>query len=206
MSMLTNWGYELPDIDILPAMMDASVYEGFTGRDDDTTRVTAEILAASAAVRNFVGWHLAPLLNCRLNTIITDRRCVFAGPDLIIQLPARYVTAVSLVSINEHEYSLFHADPNGLLRVFDVGHSMTRYAPVVVEYTAGLPEQAMAAIYELLSYRVMHTLVAPLGITSEASGGVSVTYNSSWIGDGSAGGLTNTNRELLTPYKVQGVF
>ena len=206
MSLLTNWGYTLTGVDALPDMLDDSEYALITGRNDDSLRVLSEISAASAAVRNYVGWHLYPSLACKLNTIISDRRVVFSGRDVIIQLPARYVTAVSSVVINDAAYSNYHLDPSGLLHVFDVGTSMTRYASVVVEYTAGLTDAMMAPIKELVAHRVTHAIAVPPGITSEASGGVSVTYNANWINNSRATALAGDNKELLIPYRVLGVF
>lgn len=204
--IMTNWGYVLSDAYAMPDIMDPADYEDITGRADDETRVQAEIASATAAIRNFVGWHLYPSLKCRLSTIVLDRRVTFVGRDLLIQLPARFVTAVSLVTINESTYTDFYIDQNGLLRVWNVGQVLERYAPIVVEYTAGIDCAMIAPVKELLAYRVMHSLATPPGITSEASGGVSVTYNANWVNNANAGGLTNTNREVLMPYRVQGVF
>lgn len=204
--ILTNWGYTLPDINTLPDMMTAQEYASMTGRADDTTRVTAEIAAACTAIRNFVGWHLSPSEACKLETIASDRRVTFTGHDIMIQLPARYVTAVSRVSIDGQEYTSHYIDTNGILRVFDVHAYIKRYAPIVVEYTAGLPADQMSAVSELIAHRVTHAMAVPAGITSEASGGVSVTYNANWVNNSRATALVGDNRDLLVPYKVQGVF
>ena len=76
MSMLTNWGYTLTEIDRLPDMMDIADYETYTGRDDDMERVKVEASAACASIRNFVGWHLYPSAACRFETIASDRRII----------------------------------------------------------------------------------------------------------------------------------
>lgn len=205
--MITTWGYILPSTDVLPNMLDVSAFHTFTGNkysgDDD--RINVEISAASAAIRNFVGWHLYPSLSCQLMTTISDRRITFAGADVLIQLPARYVTEVSGVTIGGKEYSEFFADPNGLLRVFNVS-MVERYAIVVIDYTAGLSDGMIAPIQELIAHRVTHSLAVPAGITSEASGGVSVTYNAGWVNSARSTALNDAEKELLVPYKVQGVF
>ncbi|MBR2189313.1 MAG: hypothetical protein IJ860_07910 [Eubacterium sp.] len=205
MSLLTTWGYSLTDIDTLPDMMDADGFRTMTGRSDDEDRVNAEISAACAAIRNYVGWHLAPAEDCDFRTIASDRRVTRVGRDMLVQLPARYVTEVTSVSINGTEYESFYADPNGLLRVFDVP-MVSRSDLVVIRYTAGLTGEMLAPISELIAHRVTHALAVPPGITSEASGGVSVTYNATWINNSRATALAGDNKELLVPYKVQGVF
>jgi hypothetical protein len=205
MSMLTNWGYTLTEIDRLPDMMDIADYETYTGRDDDMERVTVEASAACASIRNFVGWHLYPSAACRFESIASDRRVIYHGSDMIIQLPARYISDVSVITIDDIEYEHYHVDTNGLLTVFNI-RPIKRYSRVVVEYTAGLTDAMMAPIKELIAHRVTHAMAVPAGVTSEASGGVSVTYNATWINNARATALAGDNKELLIPYKVQGVF
>jgi len=114
---------------------------------------------------------------------------------------------VESVTVGGVEYETCDCDVNGTLRVYDVGlYGLKRYSPVVVEYTAGLPEELMDPIRELIAHRVTHAVAVPSGITSEASGGVSVTYNASWINSAQSTTLQDTNKELLQPYKLQGVF
>lgn len=205
MSILTNWGYELTGIDTLPDLMTFEEYVAYTGRRDNQERVEKEISAACAAIRNFVGWHLGPSEACEMEAAFLDRRITKAGKDVLIQLPARYVTDISSITINGIERDRYVLDTAGLLRVIDV-KGVERYAPVVVTYTAGLSENLLAPVKELIANRVTHAIAVPPGITSEASGGVSVTYNANWINNSRATALAGDNKELLVPYKVQGVF
>lgn len=207
MSLLTTWGYSLTDVDSLPDLLTVAEFNTFTGNKyaGMTNQVEAEISSASGAIRNFVGWHLGPSASCELNTTFLDRRVVRIGGDVLIQLPARYVTSVASVAINGATCSHFVIDPNGLLRVIGVG-VVNYYAPVVVNYTAGLPDSMLAPIKELMAHRVTHAVAVPSGITAEASGGVSVTYNANWINNSRATALAGDNKELLIPYKVEGVY
>lgn len=205
MSILTNWGYELTGINTLPDLMTWEEYVTYTGRRDNRERVEKEISAACAAIRNFVGWHLGPSEACKMEAAFLDRRITKAGKDVLIQLPARYVTDISSITINSIERDRYVLDTAGLLRVIDV-KGVERYAPVVVTYTAGLSENLLAPVKELIAHRVTHAIAVPPGITSEASGGVSVTYNANWINNSRATALAGDNKELLVPYKVQGVF
>ena len=186
-------------------MMDIADYETYTGRDDDMERVTVEASAACASIRNFVGWHLYPSAACRFESIASDCRVIYHGSDMIIQLPARYISDVSVITIDDIEYEHYHVDTNGLLTVFNI-RPIKRYSRIAVEYTAGLTDAMMAPIKELIAHRVTHAIAVPAGVTSEASGGVSVTYNATWINNARATALAGDNKELLIPYKVQGVF
>ena len=123
----------------------------------------------------------------------------------MIQLPARYVTAVSSVAIGDHALTDYAFETNGILRVFDFAFE-SRKSKISVDYTAGISDSMMAPIKELIAHRVTHAIAVPPGITSEASGGVSVTYNANWINNSRATALAGDNKELLIPYRVQGVF
>lgn len=207
MSLLTTWGYTLTGVDSLENLMNVEEFNVFTdGKySRNIAKIEAEISAACASIRNFVGWHLGPSLECELSTTLLDQRAVTVGGDVMIQLPARYVTEVASVQIDGDERETYVLDPSGLLRVIGVRPS-SYYAPVRVAYTAGLPAALMAPIKELIAHRVTHAVAVPSGITSEASGGVSVTYNANWINNSRATALAGDNKELLIPYRVQGVF
>lgn len=205
MSILTNWGYTLVDDDSLFDMMDYAEYCTYSGRSDNMERAEAEISAACASIRNYVGWHLYPSASCRFEALASDRRVIYHGSDILVQLPARYVSAVSAVTVDSVEYTHYYIDTNGLLTIFNV-RPIRRYAVIVVEYEAGLTDEMMAPIKELIAHRVTHAMAVPAGVTSEASGGVSVTYNATWINNSRATALAGDNKELLVPYKVQGVF
>lgn len=208
MSLLTNWGYTLTAADELPDVITLDEFNTYTGGRyaAESDRITAEISAASAGIRAFCGWHLYPSMACELKTILSKLRISHVGNDLVIQLPARYVTAVESVTIGGQEYTDFYADPNGDLTVFHAYCGLSQNAVVDIVYTAGLPDALMAPIKELAAYRVTHAVAVPAGITSEASGGVSVTYNANWINNARATGLASDNKELLAPYRLQGVF
>lgn len=209
MSVLTQWGYTITDRNSVPMMMDADCFELYTGGKfsrESQDRIEAEIGAACAAIRNYVGWHLYPSAACEVNMTMQDRRVTRVGCDMLVQLPAKFVTDVESVTIGgvEHEFTF---ETNGLLRIYDVTYAgLKRYSKVVVTYTAGLTEELMAPIEELIAHRVTHSIAVPAGITSEASGGVSVTYNANWINNARATALPGDNKEMLTPYRVQGVF
>ena len=129
-----------------------------------------------------------------------------------------FVTSVDKVVINAHmnsdtgEYEGDEVDPDdiecsmgsGIVRIFDVG-CVDRKSKIFIKYNAGYSDAQISAIKELLSNGVTRALTSSYGVTSEAAGGVSVSYNSSWAGRGSTA-LTDDTREVLETYKVKGVF
>ena len=195
-------------MDTLPEMLETIEYDRFTAdKYAGDARTAVNIMAAEAAIRNYCGWHIYPSLPCVLSTTFFDRRVTLAGGIIMIQLPAAYVTSVESVTIGGAQYDTFVLDANGLLRIFDVSLSgLKAYSPIVIEYTAGLPEELMAGIKELIAHRVTHAMASSDGVQSESAGGVSITYNASWTNNARATALTDDNKEVLAPYRLKGVF
>ena len=126
----------------------------------------------------------------------------------MIQLPATFVSSIQSIKIDGVEYDESYVlMPNGILRVYGLAWShMRMWTPIVVQYTAGLPEGAADGLKELITHRVTHALESSAGVQSETAGGVSVTYNAAWINGSRATALADDNKEVLSPYRLRGVF
>ena len=149
---------------------------------------------------------------------VHDLRDAFVGPDLIIQLPATFVTTVSKVILgavwdsqaDDWRGEIVDDDRidfgmgEGIVRIYDVDR-LDRKSKVFIRYTAGFEDAAIAAVKEVAAASVVRALTNTHGVVSEAAGGVSVSYNSTWSGKGSTA-LTNDVRDVLDPYKVRRVF
>ena len=217
---LSPWGY-VYDAETLPDLITALDFANFTNGKFGTTdtRITSNISSASASIRNFCGWHVSPSLECGMVYNVYDLRDAFNGPDLLIQLPATFVSNISKVVLNavwneeagewegeiiEDQARFDNGMGSGLVKVYDVGR-LDRRSKLFIKYTAGFPETAIPIIKELAVNGVTHALTNTYGVNSEAAGGVSVSYNASWAGKGSTA-LANDAREALEPYRVKGVF
>ena len=100
MSLVTNWGYTLTEADALTDFLTDEEFDAFTaGKYDGDARIAPNISSVSQAVRNYCGWHLYPSLACEMRAALIDKRVTVVGPDLLIQLPAKFVTAVESVKI-----------------------------------------------------------------------------------------------------------
>ena len=201
MSLLTNWGYSIDGMSYLPGMLSVDDFDKFTaGKYAGDVRILPTIEAAQAAIRNYCGWHVYPSLSCIFedDSISTGR---------VIQLPARFVSSVESVTIKGEELPLesYHLKSNGLL-YFDRRFLGCSWGDIIVKYTAGVPDGLMDAIKELIAHRVTHALAQSYGVQSEAAGGVSVTYNATWTNNARATALPSDNKEVLAPYRLQGVF
>ena len=209
MSLATNWGYTLTgELTSLPDLITVEEYNTFTAdKYSGDPRIESNIKAASQSIRNYCGWHIYPSAECLMSErlLYGDGRTKRVGSDLMIQLPAKFVTVIGSISIDDVDCTDFVFDSNGIVHVFDTP-KMNRKSVVVIEYTAGISDALMNSIKELTAHRVTHALASSDGITSEAAGGVSVTYNANWVNSARASALPNDNKEVLAPYKVQGVY
>ena len=217
---VSPWGY-VYDAETLPDLITDLDFANYTNGKFGTndTRIAVNISSASAAIRNYCGWHVSPSLDCGMLYNVHDLRDAFVGSDLLIQLPATFVSNVSKVVLNavwnedegtwdgeiiEDGSRIDYGMGSGLVRVYDVG-PLDRRSKLFIKYTAGFPDSAIPIIKELTANGVTHALTNTYGVNSEAAGGVSVSYNTSWAAKGSTA-LANDTREALEPYKVKGVF
>lgn len=213
---LSPWGY-IFDAEALPDFLSDIEFNNFTnGKFCKDTMVQKVIPAASEAIRNYCGWHIFPSLTCGMLINIRDLRDAFVGPDLLVQLPATYVSSIEKIIVN----AVWNADKNdwdgdelteydigmgtGLLRIYDVG-ALDRKSKIFIKYTAGYPN-APETIKELTADRVTHAVSNPYGVASESAGGVSVSYSAIWASGSNASNLSSDSREILETYKVKGVF
>lgn len=206
MSFITHWGYTLTEIDTLPSILDVSGYNTFTAdKYSSDKRAHDNLMAASDAVRNYCGWHIFPTLECELSTTFFDKRISQTWAGVLVQLPATYVTEVESVTIDGVNYTDFAVQSNGLLRVKACG-PFDPWTTIVIVYSAGLPISAAAGLRELIAHRVTHALASSNGVQSEAAGGVSITYNATWTNNARATALADDNKDVLSPYRLRGVF
>lgn len=209
MSIMTTWGYKLTGVDAVPGMMTLTEFNAITANKYlSDERAEPDIKAATSAIRNYCGWHVFPSLACELDTTLFDKAVSVVDRMLMIQLPATFVSSVESIKIDGVEYDeTYVLMPNGILRVYGISWShMRSWSPIVIKYTAGLPEGAADGIKELIAHRVTHALESSGGVQSETAGGVSITYNASWINGSRATALADDNKEVLNPYRLQGVF
>ena len=203
MSLLTSWGYTLTDVDALPVLVTEQDFNTITGgRFTGDTRISSALSAASLAVQNYCGWHLSGPLKCKIQWNIKNRGIICNGSDLIVQLPARLISAIESVKIDDKATTDFMLNPSGHLTIYDAAVNGRRTVVEVV-YTAGVVSSA--GIKELVAQMVSLELSKSYGITSEAAGGVSITYNSAWT-NGSFDRVIENNAGMLAGYRLEGVF
>lgn len=208
MSLMTNWGYTLVNTDEMPDMLTKAEYDEFTANKYVTDgRSSRNIAAACSAVRNYCNWHVYPPEACRFESTFCDARVTEVDGGVLIQLPAKYVSAITSLTINGIAHDAYVLEPNGILHVHSLNcYRLLKHTQIVVEYVAGVPEALMGGLKELIAHRVTHAMASTSGVQSETAGGVSITYNATWANTSRATALADDNKEVLQAYRVQGVF
>lgn len=213
--MKTNWGYTLTTATSLTDFLTVQEFNTFTANKfTGDVRIEPNIHSATRSIQNYCGWHIYPNLECEMIYRVLDLRDCFVGSDLLIQLPATFVTEISSILLNpifEDDVwtgtvlTGFDLSESGLLRIYDVG-SIDRRARIRIVYKAGLDSTQMDVLQELTAHRVTHAVSSSYGVMSESAGGVSVSYNSSWAGNTRSTALPDDNKEVLNAYRCKGVF
>lgn len=211
----TTWGYKLTQAESLSDFLTVTEFNTFTANKfTGDVRIESNIHSATRSIQNYCGWHIYPNLECEMNYRVFDLRDCFIGSDLLIQLPATFVTEISSILLNPvfendewtgEALTDYDIDKSGLLRIYDVG-CIDRKARIRIVYKAGLDNSQMDVLKELTAHRVTHAVTSSYGVMSEAAGGVSVTYNASWAGNTRSSALPDDNKEVLNVYRCKGVF
>lgn len=107
MSLLTNWGYTIADADALTPMLTLSDFNAITAdKYAGDVRIEPNLNAACAAIRSYCGWHVYPVQACSMTErlLAGNGRVKRVGPDLLIQLPAAFVTGMSSITVDGVEH------------------------------------------------------------------------------------------------------
>jgi len=194
--MLTAWGYEIDGTQLPPLLTVEAFNEMTGGKYAGDLRAASALSAASQAVRNACGWHIAPSLECTATPLHVQPRQV--------ALPANAVTAIASVTENgveltDGEYEWLR---NGLVRRACFRCWPMNWNAVTIVYTAGYDADAVPDLVEAVR-AIAEGVIAiggTAGVRSESADGVTVSYsdNASSI----AAALTEQQRAALAPYRL----
>lgn len=168
--MLTDWGYEV--LGGLPQIGESESHDKLA------------LAYANAIVRNYCGWHVAPIARCKAS--LDGERYGH------VSLPASRVRKVLSVKDDGHEVE-FEFDPStGMVRRADRRPFSSKWGAVEVEYEAGVAEAQLIPVVS----RLVEMSSGTQGIRSETIGGASVTYADT------EAALTDGMRAALEPYRL----
>lgn len=189
---MTPWGYDVDGS--LPPLIDAETFNELTGnRYADDERVPAALEAASAAIRAFCGWHVAPVLACRR---------VADGERGDIWLPCAGLRSVESVTFGDVEQVVSGFNRLGRVRT-QGSQPLGGLGNVSVTYTAGFDLDATPDLAQVVAQRVVaQVAMGAYGVASESVGGVSVSYSGTALADAGGTFIPESARAALAPYRL----
>lgn len=187
--MFTPWSYDIA-LEDLPPLVSESDFETMTnGAYSNELLVNTALAAASAAVRNVCGWHVAPSAECVAKVTASGN---------LAKLPAGYVSAVESVRTRDgSELDIPEWRHDGLMRSKDFPQT---WDGLEVAYTAGYDFEAIPDISYAVVGIAEGVLSLPKGVASESADGVAITYLSQ--AQSIAASMTDAFKSQLAPYRL----
>lgn len=194
----------VPGGDVLPPLLSAAEFSaGTSGKiPANDPRLEALLAGASAAVRNYCGWHIAPVVE-------DDYTLDYDGGSLLILRTLRLVDVVSLsvqgqsVDVEGLEWS--HNGEVRLLRKWQQsGRPFAGFRAIEATIQHGYDLDAVADLNAVVQQVVGNAISSPLGATREQAGAVSVSWATT--APGVSGGISLLDRDftILNHYKLPG--
>lgn len=187
--MLTPWGYE---VDELPDLITVSDFNAATNnRYAGDARIEPAIASASAAIRAWCGWHVAPVLDC---SITLD------GEAGDIWLPTNALASVTSAKVGGEDVTVTGSNRRGRVRL---EHKTCGLGNVAIDYVAGYDAAACPDLMGVVVQRVMASVaMTTYGVSQETAGGVSISYSGSALSDLGSAFLPDSVKAALSTYRL----
>lgn len=187
--MLTPWGYE---VDELPDLITVSDFnEATNSRYAGDARIEPAIASASAAIRAYCGWHVAPVLDC---SITLD------GEAGDIWLPTNALASVTSATVGGEDVTVTGSNRRGRVRL---AHKTCGLGNVAIDYVAGYDVTACPDLMGVVVQRVMASVaMTTYGVSQETAGGVSISYSGSALSDLGSAFLPDSVKAALSTYRL----
>lgn len=187
--MLTPWGYE---VDELPDLITVSDFNAATNnRYAGDARIEPAIASASAAIRAWCGWHVAPVLDC---SITLD------GEAGDIWLPTNALASVTSAKVGGEDVTVIGSNRRGRVRL---EHKTCGLGNVAIDYVAGYDVAACPDLMGVVVQRVMASVaMTTYGVSQETAGGVSISYSGSALSDLGSAFLPDSVKAALSTYRL----
>lgn len=187
--MLTPWGYE---VDELPDLITVSDFNAATNnRYAGDARIEPAIASASAAIRAWCGWHVAPVLDC---SITLD------GEAGDIWLPTNALASVTSAKVGGEDVTVTGSNRRGRVRL---AHKTCGLGNVAIDYVAGYDVAACPDLLGVVVQRVMASVaMTTYGVSQETAGGVSISYSGSALSDLGSAFLPDSVKAALSTYRL----
>ncbi|WPM94258.1 head-tail adaptor [Arthrobacter phage Marchesin] len=173
----------------LPAFVTAQEFSEWTGGKIAASdpRVQPLLDGASAGLRRFAGWHIAPVLE---ETLVGDG----PGGRLLVLPTGRLVSVVSVDNAGETvDITTVDASAAGMLEL-QSGWWSSRFGAVSVRVRHGYDLADVEDVRQIVKQVTSNALSSPMGATREQAGTVSISWATT--APGVSGGLSLLQRDL----------
>ena len=189
---LTPWGYEVEGS--LPPIITVDAFNDMTGdRYAGDARVASAIDSATAAIRAYCGWHVAPIVSCRF---------VKDGEDGDIWLPCAGLRSVESVTFGTESQTVKGFNRHGRVRTANP-QPIGGLGDVSVSYHAGYDVDMAQDLAEVIAQRVVAAVaLGAYGVASESAGGVSISYSGTALSDAGGTFLPDSAKAALAAYRL----
>lgn len=189
---ITPWGYEVDGT--MPPIISVADFNSMTGnRYASDGRLQHAINAATAAIRAYCGWHVAPMTSCR---------ATLDGERGDIWLPCVALRSVTSVTYGGAEQTITGFNRHGRVRT-QAPQPLGGLGDVTVDYLAGFDVATTPDLANVICERVVAEIArGAYGVASESAGGVSVSYGGSALSDAGGAYLPPDTCAALTAYRL----
>lgn len=197
MGYMTRWGYEVAldeGAEKLPPIIDADQFGILTGGVMSSTpdQIAAVLDAASQAVRDWCGWHVAPVLQCSWTGQGEGRQMLL--PCLAVRSIASIAVGGAALAEDAYEWL-----PSGVVRL-PRGCFPRAWRSVEADFYAGV--DATGALGAAVAQIAANALAASPGVRAERIGTASIDYNQTASGVSGGIRLLPSDLDLLAPYRL----
>lgn len=192
----TTWGYSVNDEE-LPSLLSSDDFSvmsnGLYSKDDK--RVEMYLNQASAAIRSYCGWHIAPVLECNAPISVQGNQRLFMLPCLFVSKVKEIYEDGNLLPKDSYDWSY-----NGCIRRCGWKCWSNSMRGNYAIYDAGFEINQVPDLATVVYQVVANAVAAAPGVRSESVGDVSTSFNQT--ASGVSGGITLLDRDLrlLEPY------
>lgn len=179
-------------MDTIPELLSVSEFHTMTGNKfASDSRVASTLQGVAQAVRNYCGWHIAPIATCKAY--------LTGDGGAVLPLPSLAVSAVAKVSENgiELDPCCYQFKRLGFIRKDSPW--CEGWDSIEVVFSSGFDDAA--AIKSIVCQIASNNLAAPAGVREEHAGNVGIAYNQT--ASGVSGGITllERDKEVLAPFR-----
>lgn len=147
-------------------------------------RLAPLVEGANRAVRNYCGWHIAP--------VVVEPLEFDSWGETVLQLPTLRLVSVGTVLVDGAAAAGYQVSKKGMIRF--AAPLPYKFGAVTLELTHGFESAPDAA--QVITQTVLAALASPMGATREQAGAIAVQWSTTGLD------LVDRDLRLLAAYRI----